>query len=191
MTDTIPLYLPEEAHKALEVAKENGNSADHRFINNLMSGYKWQLFVLHALQSYGYWGCVHPLRVRPESGVRNQYGDDYDIIIGSHPAYVDTSWWRDIAVKGRTRTFEDPESFPFPTILVEQMSTFNKRDGVYPDYWCMVSQFNQKMIFLPSKNQKYWKIETKKGITYKTAPKESFLSLGAFLEQLPDPAIPG
>jgi len=190
MTDTIPLYLPEEAHKALEVAKENGNSADHRFIDNLMSGYKWQLFVLHALQSYGHWGAIHPLRVRPESSERAHYGDSFDIAVGSGP--METGGWvRYIDVKGRTRTFEDPESFPFPTILVEQMSTFNKRKGDYPHYWCMVSQFNQKMIFLPSMDQDGWRKEVKKGIAYKTAPKESFLSLGAFLEQLPDPAIPG
>jgi len=186
--DSIPLHLPPDAEAAIEVATSNANAGDKKFIDNLLSGYKWQLYVLNALQAYGHWGHIHPLKVRPKSSERKDYGDAYDIVIGSEPE-SQPCWFAEIAVKGRTRTFTTPESFPFPTILVEQLSTFEKRDGDLPDYWCMVSQFNQSMIFLPSSESKLFEDEAKKGILYKTAPKESFLSLEAFLDSLPAPGV--
>lgn len=184
----IPFYLPEEATKQLEEAEENASDYDKRFLKQLIQGYKWQVYVLQAIQSRGHWGTVHPLRVRPERSQAAQYTDKFDIKVGSGPR-PRKSWSVEIDVKARTRTFKSPASFPFKSIIIEPVDRFDKRES-YPDYWCMVSQNNGEMIFIPSKNKKEWKIEIMAGRKYRTAPKKEFLSLGQFLEELDGLAAP-
>jgi len=96
------------------------------------------------------------------------------------------SWSIEIEVKARTRTFTTPESFPFPTIIIEPSSRFCKRE-THPDWYCMVSQENYAMLFLKSKEE--YSVEEKKGREYITAPKEEWLSLDQFLEELPEASL--
>ena len=186
----IPLHIPSEAGDQLEEAKGNATRSDTNFLNKLVEGYKWQVYALCAIQSYGFWGAVHPLRVRPDASKRGAYGDEYDILIGpkaSRDDGVSSDWIKEVDVKARTRTFTTPDSFPFDTIIIEPTARLEKRGESMPDYWCMVSQFNGALIFINYEDTAArWGQEFKKGIRYTTAPRECFLTLGQFLEELPD-----
>jgi hypothetical protein len=186
----IPLHLPSEAGEQLKAAKGNATRSDTNFLNKLIDGYKWQVYALSAIQSYGHWGAVHPLRIRPTASERSEYGDEYDILIGpkaSRDNGVCSGWVKEVDVKARTRTFTTPDSFPFDTIIIEPSARLARRGQSVPDYWCMVSQFNGALIFINYEDTAmHWSQESKKGIRYTTAPRECFLTLGQFLEELPD-----
>lgn len=94
----------------------------------------------------------------------------------------------EVDVKARTREFTTPDSFPFPTIIVEPKSRYDKRDKV-PDWYAMVSQVNHGMLFLPGSVP--LSLETKRGREYYTAPKEEWYTLEGFLATLPEPRSPG
>jgi hypothetical protein len=51
----------------------------------------------------------------------------------------------------------------------------------------MVSQENYAMLFLKSKEE--YAVEEKRGREYITAPKEEWLSLDQFLEELPEASL--
>jgi hypothetical protein len=180
----IPLYVPEQSKEMMDEALDSATPSDKAFLRKLADGYRWQVYVMSALQSYGYWAQVHPLRVRPSAEKHADYSDSFDIKIGSGPSYLEP-WERSIDVKARTRTFDGPETFPFDTVIIEPTARFNRRD-LHPDCWCMVSQYNAAMIFIPSDNHEEWATEYKKGISYKTAPREEFLSLEQYIGTLPE-----
>lgn len=96
-------------------------------------------------------------------------------------------WIVELDVKARTREFDTPESFPFPTIIVEPKSRYDKRKFV-PDWYAMVSQVNHGMLFLPGSMP--LDVEEKRGREYYTAPKEEWYSLEEFLATLPEPLSP-
>ena len=169
------------------MARSSGDKYDDAFLNSLFDGFRWQAFVLHAIQSYGHWGQLHPLRVRPDRGSRADYSDAFDLLIGSCPYSTGPTWCVEIDVKARTREFTTPDSFPFPTIIVEPKSRYDKRDKV-PDWYAMVSQVNHGMLFLPGSVP--LSLETKRGREYYTAPKEEWFTLEGFLDKLRVPLSP-
>lgn len=186
MDQHIPLFLPERAKKEIEKAKQGADDSDHRFIAHLLEGYKWQFYVLNAIQSHGYWGTIHPLYVRPDFEKRADFSDEFDILIGPVPINGDgIAWIHSVDVKARTRSFNGPEDFPFPSIIIEPHSRFKSRANVLPDYWAHVSQYTGGIIFISKDTVKDWSIESKRGRDYITAPSEHFLSLDQYIEQLP------
>lgn len=180
----IPLYVPEQSKEMMREAEDGATPNDKAFLRKLSEGYRWQVYVMSALQAYGYWAQVHPLRVRPSAEKHAEFSDSFDIKIGGSPG-SDMAWERSIDVKARTRTFDGPDTFPFDTIIIEPSTRFARRTH-YPDCWCMVSQYNSAMIFIPSDNHENWATEFKKGISYKTAPREEFLSLEQYIGTLPE-----
>lgn len=184
----IPLKLPEETYKQIKEAQKDATDSDARFVAQLVDGYKWQLYVLNAIMAHGHWGCIHPLHVRPDFESRANFSDAYDVLIGSHPDDP-TRWTRDIDVKARTRAFDTPADFPFPSVIIEPKTRFDKRAGSYPDYWAHVSQYTGGIVFVGSEGIKDWDIETKRGREYITAPVKDCLSLEEFISSLPVPLV--
>jgi len=182
MDVTIPLYVPPEVQAAQREAQSNATGSDHKFLAQLIDGYKWQQFVLSVVQSYGYWGAIHPLRIRPKRALANQYSDAFDIKIGSQPFEAEP-WEQTIDVKARTRAFEAPEDFPFPTIIVEPLSRYEKRSSM-PDWYAMVSQFPPHNVLFLSGATKL-STETKRGREYVTSPTKHWLTVDQFIESLP------
>jgi len=185
MDEHIPLFLSDEVRKQIEQAKQGADDSDHRFIDHLVSGYKWQLYVLNAIQSQGYWGTVHPLQVRPDFGQRDDYSDAFDILVGPSPHQIGVQWTHNLDVKARTRAFESPEDFPFPTIIIEPASRFTARGELLPTHFAMVSQYTGGIIVISSESARDWSTEYKKGRKYITAPKESFMSFDDYIASLP------
>jgi hypothetical protein len=188
MDMNIPLHLPHETQNQIDKANKDATDSDARFVASLLDGFKWQLYTLNAIQAYGHWGCIHPLHVRPDYQSRGSFSDSYDILIGSHPDAVRT-WTYDIDVKARTRAFDDPKSFPFPTIIIEPLSRHKSRRGDLPDFYAHVSQYTGSIIFVPTSGQSEWDIEKKRGREYVTAPVSQFLSLEDFVSALPEPLV--
>ena len=178
--ECVPFYLPPAARKELAVARKNTKKDDDIFLDDLLHGYKWQLYVLNALQAYGYWGRICPLRVRPDKAHRRAYSDKFDILIGGCDG-----WVLDVEVKARSQPFGEPRSFPFDNVFIEPLSRFEARKGSYPDWWAVVSTKNCSIIFTPDCHMKSWNSEVSMGRSYMSAPREVFVSLDQFLEQLP------
>lgn len=188
MEANVPLYIPPNARTQLEDAQANAGRGDTHFLVKLVEGYKWQVYVLGAIMAHGYSGALHPLRVRPDVTERDAYGDAFDILIGPRPVdggILCSDWSKEVDVKARTRAFDSPDSFPFDTIIIEPAARFEKRTRL-PDYWCMVSQFTRATIFISSEGASEWVDEFKTGIRYKTAPRQDFLTLEQFLDDLPE-----
>lgn len=177
---SLPLYLPAEAQAELDVARDGANQHDKRFIEQLVAGYRWQVFALNALQAYGYWGRICPLRVRPDRASAHSYSDDFDILVGGYDG-----WVREIEVKARSQPFSDPSSFPFETVLMEPITRFNGREGAYPDWWCVVSTVTEELMFTEACHMDQWATESALGREYRSAPRENFLSLQQFCDALP------
>ena len=188
MDINIPLHLPNATKQQITKAQTDATDSDARFVSQLLDGYKWQLYVLNAIMAYGHWGCIHPLHVRPDFESRGRYSDAYDILIGSHPNATN-AWSTNIDVKARTRAFETPADFPFPTVIIEPKARFDKRAGVYPDYWAHVSQYTGGIVLVGSTGIQSWDIETKRGREYITAPVKDCLSLEDFISSLPSPLV--
>lgn len=186
MDEHIPLFLPERVYEEIEKAKQGADDSDHRFIASLLEGYKWQFYVLNAIQSYGYWGTIHPLYIRPDFEQRSDFSDAFDILVGPHPHSGNgATWVHSLDVKARTRLFNSPADFPFPSIIIEPHSRFKARKDILPDFWAHVSQFSGGIIFVSKESVSDWDIENKKGRDYITAPKKHFLSIDQYIEQLP------
>jgi hypothetical protein len=190
MDGSIPFSLPQETVETIRGALSAGSRSDKKFINQLLDGYKWQVYVSNCIQGQGFATAVHPLSVRPEVSKRHEHRDAFDVLVGPrvHGGGADdvrrcADCWTEVEVKARTRTFEDPESFPFDTIIIEPDSRYSSRPGgERPGFWCMVSQYTGAMIFVDGQCE--LSDEWKNGIKYKTAPRSDFLSLGQFVERL-------
>ena len=188
---TLPFYLPASARAQIAKATKNADDHDARFLQQLIEGFKWQTYVANAIGSYGMATKVHPLRVRPDRKKAKGYGDAYDVLVGAHKK-VDCdecgnegliTVWRSIEVKARTRAFTTPEDFPFPTVMVEPLSRYEKRTEL-PDWYCIVSQLNQNMMFIDTKTAPEWEPLKKMGREYITARKEFFVDVDQFIKEL-------
>ena len=184
-SEALPLYMPDSVKHELQAARNGATKSDNAFLEQLIEGYKWQLYVLNAIQSHGYWGTVHPLRIRPDFADRADYSDAYDILVGSAPHGTSVQWMHHHDVKARTRSFETPEDFPFPTVIIEPASRFHSRGDTLPDYFTHVSRYTGKIIVVPTDDVSKWDIEYKKGRKYITAPKELCVSFDDYITNLP------
>jgi hypothetical protein len=187
---TIPFYLPASARAQIAKATENADDHDARFLQQLIEGFKWQTYVANAIGSYGLATKVHPLRVRPERKKAKGYGDSFDVLVGySDPKApcencgLVTEWYS-IEVKARTRAFTTPKDFPFPTVMVEPLSRYKKRKGELPDWYCIVSQLNQNMMFISTDSADEWEPLKKLGREYITARTELFVDVDQFVKEL-------
>jgi len=190
MCDTIPFNLPSEATAELDTALSNARGSDNTFLNAMVDAYRWELYVLQQIQMRGHWGAIHPLRTRPDRVQAQQYSDPYDLLIGSQPGTpVSASWQLHLDVKARSYPFVTPESWPFSTVTVDPVSRFDKRD-VQPDWWAVVSSRNGAVMFIDTESLLAGGEEYLPGHSrYKSAPKESFISLEAFCERLPEATV--
>lgn len=172
--------IPSKTQEQIEVAREKGNYHDERFLDQLVDGYRWQVYVLNAIMAEGYWGRVHPLRVRPDRRVASRYSDSFDILIGGY-----NGWFVDVEVKARSQRFDSPDTFPFETVLVEPMRRFEARDGDLPDYWAVVSTVTGSIMIASSTDIDEWVVETKMGVDYAACPRELFVTVDEFCETIP------
>jgi hypothetical protein len=186
MYDTMPFNLPQQAHTELNTALNNARGSDNTFINALVDAYRWELYTLGQIQMYGHWGTIHPLHTRPDRVEASNYSDPYDIVIGSQPGIpIQQSWQLHLDVKARSYPFTEPDTWPFPTVTVDPVSRF-KRRNVKPDWWVIVSSCNGSVMFIDAKSLLAGGEEYLPGHSiYKSAPRESFISLRAFVERLP------
>lgn len=176
LIEPVPLYLTPEQEKEIQVARTGQSRSDSYFLDKLLAGYRWQLYVMLSVQSRtGLWGCVQPLRVRPEAGQASGYSDEFDILIGA-----DSGSYIDIDVKSRTRSFTGPGNFPFPDCIIEPMSRHTRRSGELPDFWCSVSVYTGGMMFLSADTEEEWFITNKMGKDYVTANTNLWVGLDEF-----------
>ena len=186
MCDTIPFNLPKQSMDELHTAMGNARGSDNTFLNSMLDGYRWELYVLGQLQMYGYWGAIHPLRTRPDRVQAKDYSDPYDILLGSQPGVkIRDSWQLHLDVKARSYQFNTPDTWPFDTVTVDPVSRYEKRD-VKPDWWAVVSSRSHGIMFISNEDLLKGEEEFLPGYcSYKSAPKELFISLDAFVERLP------
>lgn len=195
MCETIPFRLPNLSEEEIDVALGNARGSDNTFLSTMLDAYRWELYVLNQFQMRGYWGAIHPLRVRPDRTKASDYTDPYDIVIGSRPGTaIKRSWQVHMDVKARSYPFTDPEDWPFPTVTVDPVSRWDNRARAknIPDWWAVVSSRGDNGIMMISTEDltKYGKDEYLPGFSvYKSAPKERFISLRAFVDLLPEPEL--
>lgn len=174
--------ITDEAKAQLKVARKNADGSDHEFLDRLERGYQWQVLVANKLMAKGFAVQCQALQVRPDRSKIEEYKDDYDLLV----THVGRGWKRHVEVKSRTLSFSDnPDSFPFGTIIVERQETFDGRDRL-PDYWVMVSQRTSGVIAVSSKSvRNVHTIESKRGTDYIVCAKELFVSFEEMLETFP------
>jgi len=187
MCETIPFNLPKQSMDELDTAMGNARGSDNTFLNSMLDGYRWELYVLGQLQMYGYWCAIHPLRTRPDRVSAKDYSDPYDILLGSQPGTaISASWQLHLDVKARSYQFSTPDTWPFDTVTVDPVSRYEKRE-VKPDWWAIVSSRNNSMMFIDNDTLiSEGEDEFLSGYcSYKSAPKECFISMEAFVKRLP------
>jgi hypothetical protein len=191
MCETIPFTLPRQSGEEMDTALGNARGSDNSFLKQMLDGYRWELYVLTQLQMRGYWGAIHPLRVRPDRCQAKDYSDPYDLVLGSRPGTsIKESWQVHLDVKARSYPFSEPGDWPFPTVTVDPVGRYERRTNK-PDYWAVVSSRSAAIMFISEHDlASHGQDEYLPGhSTYKSAPKEKFISMDAFLERLPEPEI--
>lgn len=116
------------------------------FKNELKEGYKWQLKVAEYLRQFGLEANVPELNIRKSIKDINEYRDLEDI----------ECYGRIIEVKSRRVDFNSPIDFPYKTIFIDTVNSWNNKTRK-PDAYICVSVNTEKMITLPTRNTfQYW-----------------------------------
>ena len=123
-----------------------------------VEGYKWQLWVEEELRKEGINTQVHPLRIRPTFTEPGEWSDKYDLMAGSDLEYH-------IEVKSRnTPAFTCVDDFPYDTIFIETLNSWNKRakNGT-PDWWVVVNRDTAGSMAIPAHTSSTWVEERGRG----------------------------
>lgn len=123
---------------------------DSLFIEQLKTGHAWQALPATYFQLKGFDVEVPELKIRDNVKQAKKFANTIDLIVQNLK----------FEVKSRTETFTSPESFQYPTILIDTVSGYNEKKEK-PFAYIMVSQHTGSMLFLRSDQPDGWVIEKK------------------------------
>lgn len=124
------------------------NRNDALFEAELRKGYKWQLHVASQLEALGYSAISGAYVMRANIADARLFADTADITIGDHV----------VEVKSRNLSFTGPDDYPYDTVFIETVSSYDSR-ARKPALYACVSQLTGATIGLDAaKTRDSWTI---------------------------------
>jgi hypothetical protein len=124
---------------------------DDLFFKELNEGHRWQALPALFFRLQGFSVEMPELRVRSSIKEAGKWKDSADLIVQGQL----------LEVKSRNESFYSPESFPYPTILVDTESGYQAKE-TKPLAYIMISRPTGVMLALRATSPKGWMVERKR-----------------------------
>ena len=122
---------------------------DKFFTEELKKGHQWQRYVADRIMLHGYDVSVPEIQVRKDIKFKEYWTEfDQDVLVEGCP----------IEVKSRSLKFTAPENFPYATVIIDTVSSYNEKE-TKPYFYICVSQITKHMIWISGTKSKEWTVE--------------------------------
>lgn len=119
------------------------------FVNQLKTGYNYQLKVKEILEQKGLQVFIDDLRIRPKGGKRIDYTDKGDLFVYKGNDKIS------LEVKSSSRYYTSMQDYPYDDVIVDMVENWdNKRHKS-----SAIINISQKTLFtfvIPITSEKYW-----------------------------------
>lgn len=150
------------------------------FTKECKEGHKWERYVAHFLSLHGLSVRVGKQTIRESIDEINEYENEPDLVC---QGFV-------LEVKSRKEAFTSPDHFPYPTIFVDEVEGWNKKDPK-PEAVICVSRQTGSMIAIPQVSEPHWEVSqrtfdrTRKSVCdYYEADKELWVGVDKLVQFL-------
>lgn len=118
------------------------------FIKELSDGFAWQTLPMLFFKLHGFDVEMPELEIREES-IKNasKYFNSKDLLVNG----------KRIEIKSRKEKFTSPDSFPYPTAMVDTVKKFNGREDK-PVAYIMISRDTGSMLWVDATRNSDWEI---------------------------------
>lgn len=123
---------------------------DALFLKELEEGHAWQYLPALFLQLHKLEVIVPELKVRDNIKEARKFKDTVDLLVNG----------KEIEVKSRNEAFTSPESFPYPTVIVDTVNGYNIKEKK-PLAYIMVSKKTGSLLYLKTSSPEGWTVEEK------------------------------
>jgi hypothetical protein len=139
------------------------DTIDPTFVDDLRASDAARWLVARWIVSNGHTVIVPPIRIRPFAAVRGDYADRFDLLILDNPDRLidlDAVGVFGVEVKHLSIEFFDAAGFPYPAIIVDTVSAYDRKKPK-PFVYVILSASKRRAAIVPCSTFQDWRPDSR------------------------------